>query len=301
MAIKEKYVKQLWGRSGNRCAICKIELTQDTASVTATFNLGEQAHIVGEKDTAARGVSPLSLEERNSYHNLILLCPNDHTIIDGNPADWPVEKLYVLKSQHEAWVAETLSNVTDMVKLAKSKAVAVLVDSAVANCQLENWKNWTSYALSVDLRWSPDLIESIFEFLQKVQATIWPKEFKDLELISFHLARTLNTAAQTFARNSEQHGDTLYPYKFYKHETNGPDRDASVKKYENWVQDCHNLIREATKAANLFADIVRRDINPMFFIENGRFQVLEGDILGYSSSTYTYTDSEVNEILAGEN
>ena len=48
MTIKGKDIKILWGRSGNRCAICRTQLTQDAAAVSAAFTLGEQAHIVGE-------------------------------------------------------------------------------------------------------------------------------------------------------------------------------------------------------------------------------------------------------------
>ncbi len=93
MAINQKDIKLLWGRSGNRCSICRVELTQDKAAVTSAFTLGEQAHIVGEKTNAARGTSSLTLDQRNGYHNLILLCPNHHTEIDKNEDDWPVEKL----------------------------------------------------------------------------------------------------------------------------------------------------------------------------------------------------------------
>ncbi|MEA1975365.1 MAG: hypothetical protein U9N10_07360, partial [Bacillota bacterium] len=42
---------------------------------------------VGEKEDAARGKSQLSLDERNTYHNLILLCPTHHTEIDKNEED----------------------------------------------------------------------------------------------------------------------------------------------------------------------------------------------------------------------
>ena len=66
MAIKQKDIKLLWGRSGNRCAICQIILTQDKTKASAAFTLGEQAHIVGEKEEAPRGKSPLTEEERNS-------------------------------------------------------------------------------------------------------------------------------------------------------------------------------------------------------------------------------------------
>ena len=73
MAVNQKDIKLLWGRAANRCSICKIELTQDSESVSSSFTLGEQAHIVGEKESAARGISKLSVDDRNSYHNLILL------------------------------------------------------------------------------------------------------------------------------------------------------------------------------------------------------------------------------------
>jgi hypothetical protein len=87
MAISQKDIKLLWGRSGNRCSICKTELTQNSSALNSEFTLGEMAHIVGEKEDAPRGTSVLSSDERNSYHNLILLCPTDHTIIDKNEAD----------------------------------------------------------------------------------------------------------------------------------------------------------------------------------------------------------------------
>lgn len=129
MAISQKDIKLLWGRSGNRCALCQTTLTQDKEAVTSSFTLGEQAHIVGEKEGAARGKSPVSLEERNSYHNLILLCPTCHTEVDSNEEDWPVEKLYKHKSEHELWVTESLSETIDHVKLAHDTTAAAIVDS----------------------------------------------------------------------------------------------------------------------------------------------------------------------------
>ncbi|WP_284223853.1 hypothetical protein, partial [Brevundimonas denitrificans] len=64
MGMSQKDIKLLWGRSGNRCAIrdCRKELTQDKKAVSSAYTLGEQAHIVGEKEGAARGNSPLTSE-----------------------------------------------------------------------------------------------------------------------------------------------------------------------------------------------------------------------------------------------
>jgi hypothetical protein len=119
MTIKQKDIKILWGRSGNRCALCKKQLTQDTLGSTAAFTLGEQAHIVGDKPGSARSNSLLTEEQRDSYHNLILLCPNHHAEIDSNETDWSIEKLHQIKSEHELWVTETLSETIDHVKLGR--------------------------------------------------------------------------------------------------------------------------------------------------------------------------------------
>ncbi|MFP5269620.1 HNH endonuclease [Coleofasciculus sp.] len=104
--MKMKDVKLLWGRSGNRCAFpgCKIELTPDGSKST----LGEMAHIVADSPDGPRGESDLTPEERDEYSNLILLCPTHHTLIDKNPEEWTVEKLKLMKLEHEQWVTNKL-------------------------------------------------------------------------------------------------------------------------------------------------------------------------------------------------
>jgi hypothetical protein len=113
MGISQQDIKLLWGRSGNRCAICTTELSQDSKNATVASPLGEQAHIVGEKPDVPRGTSILTEQERNSYHNIVLLCPNHHTEIDKNIPDWPVEKLHMKKQKHELWVQRSLSHTRD--------------------------------------------------------------------------------------------------------------------------------------------------------------------------------------------
>jgi hypothetical protein len=109
MGISQKDIKLLWGNSGSRCAICRTELIQDKKAGDLSYVLGEQAHIVGEKQNSPRGDSSLSVEERNKYNNLILLCPNHHTEIDKNEYNWSIEKLHQQKSKHEKWVNDSLN------------------------------------------------------------------------------------------------------------------------------------------------------------------------------------------------
>lgn len=72
--------------------------------------LGEIAHIVGESLDGPRGKSPLTLKQRNTYQNTILLCNQHHQLIDsdGALATYTVERLTAMKEDHEKWVERTL-------------------------------------------------------------------------------------------------------------------------------------------------------------------------------------------------
>jgi len=106
MAIKLNDTKRLWGRSGSRCALCRLQLS----AVDSEAVLGEMAHIVAQSADGPRGRSPLTTMERDSYSNLILLCPNDHASIDDNPGEWSVERLHTAKAEHEHWVQDLLDS-----------------------------------------------------------------------------------------------------------------------------------------------------------------------------------------------
>jgi hypothetical protein len=260
--------------------------------------LGEQAHIVGEKDDAPRGKSPLTLEERNSYHNIILLCPTHHKEIDKCEPDWPVEKLHLTKSKHELWVRETLGDSADTKTLAKQVAVTSIIDAAVELCRLEQWKAWTSHALAADPHWDSDLPDMIFEFRQRVAAAIWPEEFDELQRATTTFAILLHDAASTFMEHSDEDNGFYWPHKFYKAGGFNPDYDKDLQKYEAWLDECFKSIKEATRAANWFADVVRKDINPMFFAERGKFVLLEGPFtdLKYRASVPEFTEERKREL-----
>jgi hypothetical protein len=296
--MNQKEIKLLWGRAANRCAMCRVELTQDAKAHDAAFVLGEQAHIVGEKEEAARGKSALTEEERNSYHNIILLCPTHHTEIDKNAADWPVEKLHLTKSKHELWVRETLGDASDIKLLAKQVTVTSIIDAAVELCRLEEWKEWTSCALAPDPYWKSDLPDMIFEFRQRVAAAIWPSEFEELRRATTTFAILLHDAASTFMEHSDKDGGIYWTHKFYKAGGFNPNYDQDLQRYDAWLDECFKSIKEATRAANWFADVVRRDINPMFFVERGKFVIVEGPFtdLTYHASVLEFTHDRKTEL-----
>lgn len=103
MAIREIDIKLLWGRAGGRCSKpdCDEDLT--TISELGNFIVGEMAHVIGKKPTAARGVTEGGTD---AYDNLILLCPTHHTQIDKAPEGvYTIEMLHEWKRSHEAKIS----------------------------------------------------------------------------------------------------------------------------------------------------------------------------------------------------
>lgn len=101
MTISNKDRKKLWALAGNQCAICKKLLVNNSKDI-----IGEEAHICGKEPGSERYDSSMDKKIVDSYDNLILLCANDHTMIDkkDNGKIYTVEYLKELKARHEELV-----------------------------------------------------------------------------------------------------------------------------------------------------------------------------------------------------
>jgi hypothetical protein len=107
MTISDKTRKNLWAKSGNRCAICKIELFAKDDSENI-LNIGEECHIISSKKNGPRHKQGLS--DYDSYDNLLLLCRNHHKEIDTLTEAYTEELLRYMKVNHEKWVRTTLDD-----------------------------------------------------------------------------------------------------------------------------------------------------------------------------------------------
>lgn len=307
MSISERDIKLLWGRAAGRCSFpdCGVKLTQDKNLASESFPLGVQAHIVGESENAARGKSPLTANERNSYFNLILLCPTHHTIVDNDPEDYPVEKLHIMKAQHELRVEQKFSEGKDTRKTAEDVIYADLIDATVEACQLDTWDKWASRALSTNMNWDEDAHDRLFEFQNKIIGAIWPKSLPELECALKKLTYEIYQAVQTFVEHckpSETRDGILLEERFYKSRgwiEDDNEYQQLFEEYDAWQNKCQNHLIEATKAVNWLADVIRRDVNPLFFATKGKFFVVMGpyDGLEFRSLFFEYTEEEKKEIL----
>lgn len=97
----------MWAKSGNRCAICGCALTEADQSSKVEIPIGVEAHIVSSRPDGPRHTE-LPPEEQDTYENLILLCPNDHKVVDDQDRldHWTVGRLRDTKARHEAGVGQ---------------------------------------------------------------------------------------------------------------------------------------------------------------------------------------------------
>ena len=107
MGIIDRTRKALWAKSGNRCILCRIELVQEVENTNSNLIIGQECHIVSEKEKGPRA-NPNYKGDYDEYNNLMLLCANDHKRIDDLTEIYTTEKLVLLKQNHEVWVRTTL-------------------------------------------------------------------------------------------------------------------------------------------------------------------------------------------------
>ena len=97
--IKEYTRMKLWALSAGRCEICNTILYKDT-NYGFDGNFSNIAHIIGVGKNGPRSSKELG-EDKNSFENLMLLCPTCHHGIDNNTDYFTENYLLNLKKEHE--------------------------------------------------------------------------------------------------------------------------------------------------------------------------------------------------------
>jgi hypothetical protein len=139
VAITDQTRKLLWGRAGNRCAICRQELTELPAGSSSQTIIGDEAHAVARSAGGARGGLDPPGGDLDGYPNLVLLCRNDHRLIDDQPEVYPVSRLVALKHDHERWVADVLEGAREADAARWPEGLGRLRRESIARC-IERWQ-----------------------------------------------------------------------------------------------------------------------------------------------------------------
>lgn len=211
MAIREKAIKLLWSNAAGRCSFtdCKERLTVEQAAQSAPHTLGEMAHIKGKREGSNRYDKDQIGEQRDSYENLILLCPNHHTMIDKpeNEGIYTVDVLMEMKIAHE-------NNVSKKLEVSGISSIDALKDR-IAIYLAENHQAWTQYGpLSETAQKNPHNDEIYAVWVSERLSTIVPNNRAIVSLLKAY-------------RNLFSRSDQAIISQFLSH----------ANSYEIWVND----------------------------------------------------------------
>ncbi len=183
MSLSDKARKILWGRSGNRCAICKRELVIHATDRDYESVIGEECHVISSRSNGPRHDPSYPKEKLDSYENLILLCRVHHKLVDDQDSTFISEILLQMKSNHEVWVSEKLTDKQEPkpVKLRRIKQnIPNFLSRLVTGKQvLDTVTGASAYSFDHDELESQTEVDLVGGFLQSVQD--WGDLSGDLE------------------------------------------------------------------------------------------------------------------------
>lgn len=104
MSITDKTRKVLWGRSGNRCAICRKPLVIDATAQDNHSIVGDECHIHSGAPNGPRHDSAVNANVIDEVDNLLLLCRVHHKMVDDQFETYSADLLRTIKCNHEQWV-----------------------------------------------------------------------------------------------------------------------------------------------------------------------------------------------------
>lgn len=120
--VPERVARRVWIAAGGRCTICNRYLLDDETTAQDIM-IGQLAHIVGwsTADGSPRGGEDLACELRNEAENLILLCYDQHKVIDDKSlwVMYDADTLRAMKREHE-------SRVRDLTAMGNDRSTTVL-------------------------------------------------------------------------------------------------------------------------------------------------------------------------------
>lgn len=149
MGVTDKTRKILWGRSGNRCAICKCELIMDASPNDDESIVGDECHIVAREAGGPRGDLSFPVDQLDSFSNLILLCKIHHKLVDDQPNEYPVDQLQRIKEEHLGYVRRGLEIPIDwaLSEIPEEPLGAGVVEKKIGTL----WSNYANYPVAIEV------------------------------------------------------------------------------------------------------------------------------------------------------
>jgi hypothetical protein len=153
-----------------------------------------------------------------------------------------------------------------------------LVNLATEALMLSRWEIISEGAVCLYLY--DKFVKGVNTFWHKVQKTIWPGKFPELESSIINLNDRLTAYVRHFLSNSRMRGKALHVEdQMWKLQPIDIDYRLELqKKSEEWQDTSTKLLFNVVVALNEFADSVRKHLDPSYLILRGRFVI--NDSLG---------------------
>lgn len=191
--------RRLFAFSGGYCQRPECHATLFPDDIEKVITIGEIAHIIAANDDGPRADTGVENEARANYDNLILLCPNCHTIIDKAPEEFPVQLIRDWKASHE----ERLSEAFGIAECNDRDSARNLVEPLFA----QNAEIFKEYGPDNDYRHNPEAPEAAV-WKRKMRSQIIPNN-KQVLLILDANRQFLTEGEKRSVEQFRQHVDDL--------------------------------------------------------------------------------------------
>lgn len=142
--------------------------------------LAEVAHIVAAGENGPRSSASATEGELTSFHNLILLCPTCHTIVDAAPDLYPVATLKAWKDLHELRIKQVLGIQTYESRAELRRSVELSLE--------ENRQIWETYGPESESANAGLFSDASAAWRREVVAHILPNNSRILRLLESNQA-----------------------------------------------------------------------------------------------------------------
>ena len=175
---------------------CELRLFSDECG--ADFYVAEVAHIIAAGDRGPRANPEVQPSRRNLYSNLILLCPNCHTIIDKATTIYTSELLLEWKDAHIERIKGIFGVSCDSRSDARAKIEPLLT---------KNRRIHELYGPDGEYRFNPEA-EQAEVWRRKVKSQIIPNNYEVLHILDSNHALLYDDERATL-EEFRQHVDDL--------------------------------------------------------------------------------------------
>lgn len=284
--------KRLWVRSGNQCAFpgCRQELVESAIHTAPNgVVLGEEAHIVAEANDGPRGDSEMTAKERNSYSNMILLCPTHHRLIDKEEGVYfSVDLLQEMKRNHERMVVQGNTK-TD--QATSREHLRILATEWAKRADLDNWIGWTSWLFGVQPQIDQERFFELRRLAEWLLARYWPDSHPGVRKAMINFLSILADFNRYFSNRGNVRDEKLEirQYQHYIEEWDPPRYRDALNRFDEESRTVAELAVELSRAANFVCDQVRNEVDNQFRLMQGKVLIQVHSGLGTKTVAPEYS------------